>query len=101
MNSRLELHEVLCSVLGSRNVYFQPPASIKMKYPAIVYKRDNIINSQANNEVYKQANKYQLIVIDQNPDSEIVQKISKLSRIRYDRHYVSDGLNHDAFTIFY
>lgn len=101
MNNRLELHEVLCSVLGNRNVYFQPPASIKMKYPAIVYKRDNIINSQANNEVYKQANKYQLIVIDQNPDSEIVQKISKLSRIRYDRHYVSDGLNHDAFTIFY
>lgn len=101
MNSRLELHEVLCSILGSRNVYFQPPASIKMKYPAIVYKRDTIVNSQANNEVYKQANKYQLIVIDQNPDSEIVQKISKLSRIRYDRHYVSDGLNHDVFTIFY
>lgn len=101
MNSRLELHEVLCSVLGSRNAYFQPPASIKMKYPAIVYKRDTIVNSQANNEVYKQANKYQLIVIDQNPDSEVVQKISKLSRIRYDRHYVSDGLNHDVFTIFY
>lgn len=101
MNSRLELHEVLCSILGSRNAYFQPPASIKMKYPAIVYKRDTIVNSQANNEVYKQANKYQLIVIDQNPDSEIVQKISKLSRIRYDRHYVSDGLNHDVFTIFY
>lgn len=101
MNSRLELHEVLCSILGSRNAYFQPPASIKMKYPAIVYKRDTIVNSQANNEVYKQANKYQLIVIDQNPDSEIVQKISKLSRIRYDRHYISDGLNHDVFTIFY
>ena len=101
MNSRLELNEVLCSVLGSRNAYFQPPASIKMKYPAIVYKRDTIVNSQANNEVYKQANKYQLIVIDQNPDSEVVQKISKLSRIRYDRHYVSDGLNHDVFTIFY
>ena len=101
MNSRLELHEVLCSVLRSRNVYFQPPANIKMKYPAIVYKRDDIVNSQANNEVYKQAKKYQLIVIDQNPDSEIVQKISKLSRIRYDRHYVSDGLNHDTFTIFY
>ena len=101
MNSRLELHEVLCSVLGNRNAYFQPPASIKMKYPAIVYKRDDIINSQANNEVYKQEKKYQLIVIDQNPDSEIVQKISKLSKIRYDRHYISDGLNHDVFTIFY
>nr|DAF18934.1 MAG TPA: tail completion protein [Caudoviricetes sp.] len=101
MNSRLELHEVLCGVLGNRNAYFQPPSNIKMKYPAIIYKRDDIINSQANNEVYKQAKKYQLIVIDQNPDSEIVQKISKLSRIRYDRHYVSDGLNHDVFTIFY
>lgn len=101
MNSRLELHEVLCSVLGNRNAYFQPPENIKMKYPAIVYSRDDIVNLQANNEVYRQAKKYQVIVIDQNPDSEIVKKISKLSRIRYDRHYISDGLNHDVFTIFY
>lgn len=28
---------------------------------------DDIVNTQANNEIYKQTKKYQLIVIDQNP----------------------------------
>ena len=39
MKTRYELHEFLCEILGSRNVYFQPPESVKMKYPAIVYER--------------------------------------------------------------
>ena len=42
MKTRYELHEFLCEILGSRNVYFQPPESVKMKYPAIVYERTEI-----------------------------------------------------------
>lgn len=99
MNTRLELHEVLCDILGSRNVYFQPPESIKMKYPAIVYSRSNIDNDHANNEVYIQSMAYLIIVIDSDPDSEIVKKISKLSKCVYNRHYKTDNLNHDVFTI--
>ena len=52
MASRLELHEALCKVLGSRNVYFQPPEDIKMNYPAIEYSRASIDNTFANNDVY-------------------------------------------------
>jgi hypothetical protein len=37
MASRLELHEELCAVLGSRNVYFMTPESVKMNYDAIRY----------------------------------------------------------------
>ena len=47
LNDRLALHELLCEKLGSRNVYFQPPESIKMKYPAIVYSRNRIENTSA------------------------------------------------------
>ena len=98
---RLELHELLCEILGSRNVYFQPPASVKMKYPAIRYSRYSVENSPADNLPYKQDRFYQLIVIDPDPDSEIVHKVSQLPMCTYDRHYAADNLNHDVFTICY
>ena len=101
MASRLKLHEELCELLGSRNVYFQPPASVRMRYPAIVYSRNRIDNVHADNEVYNQNYSYSLIVIDEDPDSEIVFKVSKLPRCSFDRHYVADNLNHDSFTLYY
>lgn len=101
MNRREELHEILCESLGSRNVYFQPPESIKMQYPAIVYSRDDIDNNFANNSVYMQSLAYSVTVIDSDPDSEVVDRVSKLPRCQYDRHYKSDNLNHDIFTIYY
>ena len=55
MDSRPNLQTKLEQILGSRNVYFQPPESIKLNYPAIVYKRSNIQNTFADNEVYKQS----------------------------------------------
>ena len=98
---RLALHEILCGILGSKNVYFQPPASVKLKYPCIMYSRDDIENTSADDITYKQSYFYQIIVIDYDPDSEIVHKVSRLPMCIYDRHYVSDNLNHDVFTICY
>lgn len=99
--SRLKLHEELCNILGSRNVYYQPPESIKINYPAIVYSRDNIDNIFANNGVYNQHDAYSITVIDEDPDSEIVREISLMPRCRFNRHFTSDNLNHDVFTLFY
>ena len=101
MASRLELHEVLCKILRSRNVYFQPPASVKMQYPAIVYERSDIQNTPANNGVYLQSLQYQVTVIDKNPDSEIVAGVSKLPRCSFDTHFTADNLNHDVFTLYF
>lgn len=100
MASRLDLHEKLCAILGTRNAYFQPPASVQMKYPAIVYKRKNIDTLRANNGAYVQFPGYELVLIDRNPDSEFVDKILQLPYCRYDRHYTADNLNHDVFTIY-
>jgi hypothetical protein len=100
MASRLKLHEKFCEILGNRNVYFQPPSSVKMQYPAIVYSRNNIETIFANNGAYKQALSYEAILIDRNPDSEYIEKILLLSHCRYERHYEADNLNHDVFTIY-
>lgn len=101
MGSRLEFHEVLCNILGSRNAYFQPPASVKLQYDCIVYSRNNIENKFANDSVYSQYNSYEVIVIYKDPDSDIPKKVSMLPMCRFDRHYTADNLNHDVFTIYY
>lgn len=101
MASRLKLHEDLCEILGSRNVYFNPPSSLKMKYPAIVYNRKNIDNKHANNCVYIQSNAYEVTVIDGNVESEIVTKVSRLPKCSFDRNFKSDNLDHNVFTLYY
>ena len=98
---------MLCQIInitesdGDRHVYYQPPSNVVMKYPAIKYSRSDIDNTFANNSVYKQTRSYEIIVIDKKPDSEIVDKVSQLPKIRYDRNYKSDNLNHDVFTLIY
>lgn len=101
MATRLELHETLCTVLGSKHVYFQPPSSVKMVYPAIVYSRNKIENRHANDDIYSQSKSYTITVIDKDPDSEIVERVSMLPYCSFDRHFTSDNLNHDVFTIYY
>lgn len=96
-----ELGKIFKEILGTSNTYYQPPESKKINYPAIVYSRANIENTYANNNVYMQENAYTVTVIDSDPDSEIVKKVSMLPMCRFDRHFTSDNLNHDVFTIYY
>lgn len=101
MGRRLELHEVLCEALGSRNVYFQPPESMKLNYPAIVYNRQNRDVTPADNLSYIGEWVYQVVVIDKNPDSPIVERVADLPLTRYVRSFKIDNLNHDVFLITY
>lgn len=101
MPNRLDLHERLCEVLGSRNVYFQPPESVKLVYPAIVYELSKINNRYANDGVYIQADSYTVTFISKNPDSEIIRTLSKLPTCRFDRGFVSNNLYHKVFTLYY
>lgn len=101
MPSRFDLQTLLENILGSRNVYFQPPASLKINYPAIIYGIANIDNVFANDQVYSSRRSYSLTVIDEDPDSPIVDKIVNIPTCRFNRHFTSDNLNHDVFTINY
>lgn len=101
MASRLELHEVLCEILGSRNVYFQPPESVKLKYPCIIYEKNDMDMLHADDRSYHSFLSYRVTVIDKDPDSEIPLKIAELPKCRYDRNFKSDNLNHDSFVIYW
>lgn len=97
---RLELHEKFCEILGSRNAYFNPPESVKLQYPAIVYHRKPIDNTFANNGVYKQSQGYEVTVIDEDPEGVIARQVSQLPTCRPTRHFTSDNLVHDVFELY-
>jgi hypothetical protein len=101
MAQRLELHVILESILGSENVYFQPPATIQMVYPCIVYRRDSIQTRFADDNPYSHKKRYQVTVIDRNPDSDIPDKVADLPMCSSERFYVADKLNHDVFNLFF
>lgn len=101
MAQRLELQSLLVSVLGSDNVYFQPPPSVKMQYPCIVYNRDDRDTIFADNAPYRMKTRYQVTVIDSNPDSDIHIKVGALPLCSYDRFFTADNLNHDVYNLFF
>jgi len=98
---RLLFHDVLTKLLGSDNVYFQPPPDRQMQYPCIVYERDNQSVLRSDNLVYNLRQRYQVTYIDQNPDGDPVDALAKLQFSAFNRHFVTSGLNHDVFSIYY
>lgn len=101
MADRLDLQSLLEELLDSRNVYYQPPESVKMQYDAIRYSKKNITSTYANDRKYSMRDCYELIVISKLPDNPVIKKLLELPYCSYDRHYIADNLNHDVLIIYY
>ena len=101
MGKQIDLQLKLENLIGSTNVYFQPPETVRMEYPAIVYSRDKINTKYANDKAYDFKISYEVIVIDRDPDSIIIGKVAKLPFCSFNRNYTIDNLNHDAFTLYF
>ena len=101
MASRIELQTLFEELLDSRNVYYQPPESIKMSYTAIKYSRSDVDVRHADDTAYSKMTKYEVIVIAKSPDDPVIEKILDLPYCSYDRHYVSDNLYHEVFTLYH
>ena len=102
MASRYNLHEELCAILGSKNVYFQPPASVKMQYDAIRYELSDKDLKRANNGIYKMTNQYSGVIITRDPDTTIPDELLKHFKMcSFGRPYIADNLNHYPFTLYY
>jgi hypothetical protein len=99
MAPRLQLHQLLESF--APNVYFQPPTNILLKYPCIIYKRDFADTKFADDIVYDHMIRYQIMVIDQDPDSEIPRKVAMMPMSLFNRFYTVDNLNHDVYNVYF
>ena len=98
MLTRLDLHQELLKFC--KHVYFQPPPTVRMQYPAIVYSLNSLDNSHADNDIYNQRTQYMVTIIDEDPDSKIFESFKKYRRARFSRAYTADQLNHFIFTIY-
>jgi hypothetical protein len=98
---RADLQKMLVGILGSDKVYFQPPPNAQMQYPCIVYKRDALAQDHADSFPYKYRVRYQVIVVDTEPDSDILKKFYELPLCSFERFYTADNLNHDVFNLYF
>lgn len=99
MGQRLTLHQLLKDIVD--NVYFQPPENIQLVYPCIVYSRDSADTKFADDRPYSFMQRYQVTVIDRDPDSDIPAKVASLPRATFNRFFATENLNHDVFSLFF
>ena len=102
MNRRLELHAKLEALIESSHVYFQPPASVHLVYPCVVYTIGDGDVKRANDSIYQYVNSYTLTFIYKKPNIDIIEKVLKeFQMCRFDTAYCSENLNHYVFTVYY
>lgn len=104
--TRLELHDLLVRALGSENVYYEPPETIKMRYPCIVYNLDRMHTAGANNlPAYRRFDSYTVTYIDPSTvvtgsDDCVPERLVHIPGFSYDRQFVQDDLHHYVFTAY-
>lgn len=103
MASRLDLQRDLES-LKIGKPYFQPPASVKLTYPCILYETSRSDVTYSGDRSYVITNQYSLTFISKDPD-EAQRSIETIVRAfpmcSHDRSYIADNLNHEVFSLFY
>lgn len=101
MASKPILQTRLEELLGSRNVYSNPPEGSKMGYPAIRYSKKKVDVKHASNVIHTAMNCYEVIVISRMPDDPVIKKLMELPYCSYDRQYKANNLIHDVLTLYY
>lgn len=99
---RMVVQNKLESIRGVKKVYFQPPASVHLEYPCIIYSLSNYMTNDANNKLYLDWPRYNVMVISKNPESEIPRIIREFRgdfSASFDRFYTIDNLNHWVFDL--
>jgi hypothetical protein len=97
---RLKAYDILSNVLGSDQVYYDPPESVKMKYPCFVYTLSKINKTEANNSSYLQHSRFDITFIRKQADSEVVDRLLHVKYCEHNRTFKSNDLYHDVFTLY-
>lgn len=93
----VSLLKKLAEIIGSEEVYYNPPSNIKMKYPACIVKLQSADSRYADSDPYLTAFRYQITLIQRVPDSAFIREITRIKRCKFIRSYNSDNLRHDVY----
>ena len=97
--SRLDLSDKLNAICD--HVYFQPPSSIKLTYPCIIYDLEKTDVQYADNAPYVLYDMYSIKYITRDPDDLTRNQIIMLQRCSSERYYISDNLYHYSFRLYW
>ena len=98
---RLDLQAKFEAILGSRNVYFNPPENLKLQYPCIIYNLGAPYQAKADNILYRYLNRYTVTLIDKKPDSEFYEPLLSMRYCTFDRCSKSEGMNVFSYNLYY
>lgn len=72
-----------------------------MVFPCIVYTRDETYKQHANNNPFMIEARYELTVMDEDPDSLIFKAVEMFPKCRFNRAFPAEQLNHHVFNIYF
>lgn len=103
MKTWSEFREILQGIMGNDGkVYYQPPENLQIKYPCIIFARTNAVTDFADNKPYHTTKRYIVTLITRTADNDqYVDKLLQLPMSTYDRQFITEGLVHDVFSIYY
>jgi hypothetical protein len=101
MGSRLQLQTLLSGIPDVAKAYFQAPPADILEYPCIIYTVDDRESSFADNSPYRNTKRYQVTVIDRDPDTKIPDAIAALPLSRFSRRFVANKLHHEVFNLYF
>jgi hypothetical protein len=102
--SQSELKEVLETIVDAEEndiaVYIQPPSTLK--YPCIKIDNDRPSHySYADNVKYLLRKGYTITIMTRDPNSPIPGQVEALPHCGFDRRFVTDGLYHFVYQLFF
>lgn len=72
-----------------------------MEYPCIVYSLDNAKTEFADNHPYSRFKRWQVTVIDRDPDTLIPDDIAQLPLTVFERSFSAGNLHHHVFNMYF
>lgn len=95
--SRMKLSKFLNEICP--NTYFQPPPTVRLKYPCFVYRKTKLETVNADNAPYILHTRYTVTYIDHNPDSGIPEMLAMTSGFTHEGQITKDNLYQDTFSV--
>lgn len=90
---------MLIDILGSGNVYYNPPESQKLNFPCIVYNLSYIEQIHADNLSYLDYTTYKITVVSKIPDHPAIKNILRLPMTKFSTNFVKNGFYHTVILL--
>ena len=95
---REKLSELMEECGEEPRLYFQPPESVHLEYPCIIYHLKRLDKRNANNHPYFKTISFDITYITRDPTSTVPMRFEDEPLFMFDRYYTAENLHHYSYT---